>query len=133
MATKAKTLRDKLYAAKLKTDLPRYLRNSLKYKRFYAKKTGVDFELDQEWLQKQPLTCAISGMGFVVPPKGMGPLTPSFDRKDPSLGYTKSNTQLICLFLNMAKGNWPQDEILTLLKRAVRPRRPARAVRSNGS
>jgi hypothetical protein len=133
MATEAKRQIDQRYIAKLKTDLPRFLRNSLKYKRFHARKAGVPFDLDQEWLQKQPLKCAISGMKFVIPPKGMGPLTPSFDRKDPSLGYTKANTQLVCLFLNMAKGNWPQDEIIALLKLAVRPRRPARAVRSRDS
>lgn len=112
--------RDKRYIRKLKTDIPRFLRNALKYKRFQAKKSGLEFDLDEEWLQKQPLMCAISGRKFEIPDKGVGPFTPSFDRIDPKKGYTKSNTQIICFWLNAAKGSWPESVLRENIVAAAR-------------
>lgn len=104
---------------KIKGDLPRYLKQALRFKRHNAKKSGIEFDLDEEWLQKQPLMCAVTGKQFVIPESGLGPLTPSFDRRDASKGYTKENTQLICFWLNAAKGQWPEATIRDLILEAA--------------
>lgn len=94
-----------------KSDAYLWLKNNIKYKRYQAKKAGLPFDLDEDWLKSQPMMCAMTGKSFVVG----GPLTPSFDQKLAGQGYTRENTQLICLWLNMAKGQWPEDQIRALI------------------
>ena len=94
-----------------RSDTYLWLKNNLKYKRYQAKKLGLAFDLDEEWLKSQPMMCAISGKSFTVG----GPCTPSFDQKLAGKGYTRENTQLICLWLNMAKRDWPEDQIRALI------------------
>lgn len=98
-----------------KSDVYLWLRNNLKYKRYQAKKADIPFDLDEDWLKKQALMCAITGQEFVVG----GPKGPSFDQKLPGKGYTKENTQLVCLWVNMAKCNWPEAEIRALIVEAA--------------
>lgn len=104
---------------KIKGDLPRFLRQALRFKKHNAAKKGILFELDLEWLQKQPMQCAITGKSFEIPAKGIGLLTPSFDQKVAGLGYTKENTQLICFWLNAAKGQWSEADIRALIREAA--------------
>lgn len=94
-----------------RSDTYLWLKYNLKYKRYQAKKLGLAFDLDDEWLKSQPMMCAISGKSFTVG----GPCTPSFDQKIAGKGYTRENTQLICLWLNMAKRDWPEDQIRALI------------------
>lgn len=102
-----KLAQQKEYRISVKDDIPRRLRLGLKCKRYQAKKQGIPFELDPEWLQKQPMMCAITGQKF----EKTGPKSPSFDQKIPGKGYTKENTQLICLWLNHAKHKWSEADI----------------------
>lgn len=106
------------YRAKLKHDIPKFLQISMKTIRYRAKKSGLPCNIDLEWLQMQRMQCAITGVPFVIPPVGTGPLTPSFDQRIPGAGYTKENTQLICLWLNIAKRDWPEDQIRALIREA---------------
>lgn len=114
-----KRKRDAKYRANRKTDLSRWLRTALKSKRYHAKKQGIPFDLDVEWLQLQPMQCAITGKMFVIPDHGSGPLTPSFDQINPSQGYTKNNTRLVCLWYNYAKGAFPDSDIRALIREAA--------------
>lgn len=106
------------YRAKLRKDPAQYLRIAMKTVRWRAKNAGLPFELDLEWLQMQPMQCAITGKKFEIPEKGWGPLTPSFDQKIPGKGYTKENVQLICLWVNIAKKDWPESLIRDLIREA---------------
>lgn len=110
----AKRVRDKRYADSKKTDAYLWLRHNLKAKRYQAKKLGLVFDLDEDWLKKQPMQCAITGQPFVI----IGPQTPSFDQKVAGAGYSKENTQLICFWVNAAKGKWPEDQIRALIREA---------------
>lgn len=114
-----KKLRDAKYRSTLKTDLSRWLRSSLISKRYQAKKLGIPFDLDAEWLQQQPMMCSVTGKMFVIPAKGAGPLTPSFDQINPGQGYTKNNTRLVCLWYNTARSNWSDQEIRDLIREAA--------------
>lgn len=87
--------------------------------RHRAKQNGLEFNLDKEWVEAQPLTCAVSGSRFEIPETGMGPLTPSFDRIDPKQGYTKQNTRLVCMWVNTAKMHWPDEQIQNLILAAA--------------
>lgn len=97
-----------------KSDAYLWLRHNLKSKRYQAKKAGLPYELDEDWLKEQPMQCAITGQPFAV----IGPQTPSFDQKIAGAGYTKENTQLICYWVNTAKGKWPEDQIRALIREA---------------
>lgn len=44
------------------------------------------------------------------------PLQCSVDRIDSSRGYEESNIALCCLFVNLAKHNWPIEDIMKLWK-----------------
>lgn len=69
----------------------------------------MPFNLDLEWLAAQPDHCSVSGIVFEAGARG--PLSASFDKIDPKGGYTKENTRLVCLWVNTAKMNWPDNEI----------------------
>jgi hypothetical protein len=97
-----------------KSDIYVWLCFGLKQKRYTAKKLGLPFEIDAEWLKFQPMQCAVTGQRFVVG----GPQTPSFDQKVAGKGYTRENTQLICLWVNYAKSKWPEDQIRALIREA---------------
>lgn len=81
----------------------------LKHKKSQSKLTNIDFDLDKEWLAAQPDHCSVSGIPFTNDAKG--PLVPSFDKIDPKAGYTKTNTRLVCLWVNTAKMHWPDEDI----------------------
>lgn len=117
-----KLARERGYRTAAKQDLTLFLIQSLRFKRYHAKKKGIPFDLDEEWVLKQPKMCAISGEMFEIPPSGTGPRTPSFDQKTPGGGYTKENTQLICLWLNQAFGQWPKDQVHALMDRLTEVR-----------
>lgn len=44
-----------------------------------------------------------------------GPLAPSIDRIDPSLGYTPDNTRIVCHFANIARSVWTDHEFQLLV------------------
>lgn len=70
-----------------------------------AKKQQLDYNLDKTWLRLKLLAglCEFSGVPFVNGQQ-YHPFSPSLDRVDPSLGYTKDNCKVILLCLNGFKG-----------------------------
>lgn len=96
-------------------DLPRRLERMLPAVKHRAKIAGLDFDLTKEWLQQQPLMCAVSGIPFVLTEKGHGPLSPSFDRMDRTKGYVQGNVQIVSYFYNTAKNQWGDEAAQDLI------------------
>ena len=103
---------------KLRSDLPRFLQAALRMKKAACKHRGIECDLDLEWLQKQPQMCALTGISFEIPPAGIGPKTPSFDKIDPKQGYTKTNTRLVLYWINTARNTWTDEALRGLIKEA---------------
>lgn len=90
-----------------------------------AKSLGLSFELTPEivhvWFVEQGFRCKQTGIEFdlmnVDPKRCLR--SPSLDRIDSSIGYTISNTQLVCLFYNLAKNNSDDHELWSLMRQAV--------------
>lgn len=64
--------------------------------------------------------CQVTGLEFDLTTKH-GPFTPSLDRRDPKLGYTIHNTQVVVLCYNQAKGNWTHDDVVKMCQAISRP------------
>ncbi len=82
-------------------------------KEIKARAVGVSFSLTDSWLAFQPKFCPYLGLDFVLEPPGTGRLhylAPTFDRVDPTGGYTPENTRLISWWANRAKGDMPDKE-----------------------
>ena len=107
------------YRQERKTRPRAFMRDRLNQVKGRAKIHGLEFDLDYEWLDQQPLQCAVTGAQFVTPNAGWGPLTPSFDRINPSKGYLKSNTRLVADWFNRAKRDWPDEQIQNLILAAA--------------
>ena len=80
--------------------------------KYRAKKAGLCFDVDSAWiLKKLDLGfCEMTGLAFTyeAPRKGYmrNPYSPSIERHDNSLGYTKKNTKVVIWAYNQAKGQW---------------------------
>jgi len=80
-----------------------------------AAKSQREFDLTVDGLVKlwnqQQGCCAVTGIDFVSPNGNRHPLSPSLDRKDVAVGYTKKNVRLVCLMVNMAAFTWGLDYV----------------------
>ena len=88
-----------------------------------AKKLKLPFELDAEWLQdqydKQNKCCLLTGIELVFETnfgckKGPHPFSPSLDRINPTEGYTKENTRLVCTLINMAMNKYGEQTFVEM-------------------
>lgn len=70
--------------------------------------------LHQLWLTQNGM-CAISFMPMLYQFNNL--CTVSIDRIDPSLGYVKTNVQLVCQWVNFAKNKFSNDDIIDILTR----------------
>lgn len=94
----------------------RILANSARHN---AKRLGKEFEIDAAWVEER-LTkgvCEVSGLPLVLDIRNgeRSPWAPSLDRQDASLGYTKDNVKVVCLILNVARNNWGDEPLRTLV------------------
>lgn len=116
MQNKEKKLK---YYAKLATDIDRSLEYYYNAARKGAARRGIPFHLTVEdiralWEEQQG-RCALSGIemslvhGTIAEPN---PLRISVDRIDSSIGYYKSNVQLITWQLNAAKSVWTNQQLI---------------------
>ena len=78
-----------------------------------SRKKGLEFDLDYEWIKEKfdKGVCEISGerLDFTYTPgttcnSAYSEFTPSIDRIDSSRGYLKENCQVVCIWINRAKG-----------------------------
>ena len=73
------------------------------------------FGLSKEWMtdKLKKGVCEVTGLPLdLSTPRG--PLSPSVDRIDSSLGYTEDNCQVVVFMYNLAKSNWTHDDVLVM-------------------
>lgn len=97
--------------------------------RLRARKGGLPFDLDADWIEERLRSgrCEATGITFVFPTEDRGsghqhPWSPSLDRRDPALGYTKSNTRVVVWMYNAAKHVATDADLETLATAIVRRR-----------
>lgn len=97
------------------------LKRKIPQMRLRARKKGVGFDIDHEFLlalyELQAGRCAISGRDLVV--GAMAKVQPgslSVDRIDPKLGYTKGNVRLVTWSVNVAMQDWGSEAFISLCK-----------------
>jgi hypothetical protein len=91
-----------------------------------AKQKGISFDLTQDWI-KQKLNegaCSVTGISldFKNP---RSPFSPSWDRLDSNLGYTKDNVRLVCWIYNCAKNEWNDDDVLAMAEAIIKNKKQA--------
>lgn len=84
----------------------------------------IEFSLTESWIEKKLVTgtCERTGISFVCKignKDNRNPWFPSIDRINSSLGYTKSNCQMVCLAYNLGKNNWTDAVVLKMAKALV--------------
>ena len=86
-----------------------------------AKKEGLEFNLDPEWMvaKIRDGKCEVTGIPFSYGPpingKRINPWLPSIDRIESSKGYTKDNCQIVIAMFNIAKSEWDMDQFLLMV------------------
>lgn len=84
-------------------------------KKHRKKNNDFDITVDDISCAIQNGKCAATGLQFNLNAP-FSPMTPSLDQIIPSIGYTRSNTQVVSLIYNLAKGNWTHADVITLAK-----------------
>lgn len=83
-----------------------------------AIKSGLEYNLDLDWLlelyKEQNKCCLLTGIELQFESHHGGkrnckPFSPSLDRINPKLGYTKENTRLVCTLINLAMNTFGED------------------------
>jgi hypothetical protein len=101
------------------------LRTLLTSARTRAEKHKLVFDLDFDWLMelynKQDGKCSLTGIqlqfGFNQDSsRHFMPESPSLDRIDPVVGYTKENTRLVCTAINLAMNHFGERSFEALCK-----------------
>lgn len=84
----------------------------------------IPFELDHQYLvdlwEYQEGRCSISKQPFDLSPPNkysVNPDAPSLDKIIPRLGYIKGNVRLVCYQINMALGEYGEDQLIEMCKR----------------
>lgn len=85
-----------------------------------AKRSGVAFDLDADWLTERLSrgTCELTGLRFDMSIAGRKATayTPSIDRCNPGAGYTKDNCRVILYALNHALSDHGLDGFLPIAR-----------------
>lgn len=103
---------------------------------FSAKQRAVKqlkkYELDIKWLlkkyEKQNGSCLLTNIKFDLTKslhnkRFFNPFAPSLDKIDPSKGYTKSNTRLVCVMINLALNKFGEDRFKQIAKAYIKTRK----------
>ncbi len=89
----------------------------VKAARARAEKRNHPFELSIEWAMEQfdlqNGKCCLTGipltLDFTSGSRKYHPYNPSLDRKDSNLGYTRENTRLVCVAVNIALNEFGEE------------------------
>jgi hypothetical protein len=97
----------------------------LNYARDRARREGLPFDLEREFIREKLSlgVCELSGLAIQrIAPGGYRthPYAPSLDRKEPALGYIKSNVRLVCFAVNRARSDWGDEVLLTIASGLVK-------------
>lgn len=81
-----------------------------------AQKHNLEYTLDREWIldlyAKQTGKCLLTNIEFSIEKPcetNLNPFSPSLDKINPKLGYTKENTRLVCVGINLALNEFGED------------------------
>jgi len=117
------------YAKKRKID-PRHRSQILiSSARKRAKQKDLPCDIDADWIHERLLAgkCEVTGIPFKFDypysKTGQGQqraFSPSLDRTDSSLGYTKENTKVVVWVYNGAKGVGTHEEVMALAEALCR-------------
>jgi hypothetical protein len=95
--------------------------------RYRSRKHNLECDLDLPWILERVSRgfCEVTGLPFVFDPDeperpGARAFSPSLDRKDPSKGYTKDNTQVVVWVYNGAKGSNTHEDVLKMAEALCR-------------
>jgi hypothetical protein len=84
-----------------------------------SKKSNIEFDLTFDWgRDRWTGACEITGIPFRHGSKNPTPFSPSIDRIDPKLGYTKENCRFILFGVNSLKLNGTDSDVM-LIARAI--------------
>jgi len=61
--------------------------------------------------------CQKTGIKLIIDGTKNNPYSPSVDRIDNSVGYTKENIQIVCAIYNFCKNQFSDDDVLEFIKR----------------
>ena len=91
---------------------------------YRAKQKDLSFNLTIEWILSNLVKCPKTNLNFTFSENGSSysnrsPTTPSIDKINPLLGYTKDNCQIVCWWYNSAKQQFSDEEVLNLCKAVV--------------
>lgn len=81
----------------------------LKGIRYRCKQNGLAYDLDEKEITRMitDCVCPYTMQPFVLT-SGRHPWAPSIDRIDNAGGYTRDNTNVVSLWWNLAKNEWPE-------------------------
>lgn len=107
----------------------RYMKKAVPHARRRAAASGVPFDISLEWGMKQVeeagFRCALTGIPFYADhphASSKHPFGPSLDRVVPKLGYTTTNTRIVCLAVNVMLMDWG-TEVFEKIANSYRYRR----------
>ena len=114
------------YASRHRADPALRAKRIATYARTRAKKLGVPFDLDVEFLIErfQVGACEVTGIPFVFSggdggSKKVHPYSPSLDRIEPSKGYTKGNVRVVTYIYNIARSEYSDEQVLAFARALV--------------
>lgn len=87
-----------------------------------AKKRGLPCDLTEEWLKSRWTgNCEITKLPLILDNPAPGPRfnSPTIDRKDPKLGYVRSNTRIVRHGVNALKADGTDADMLEMARAIV--------------
>lgn len=85
-----------------------------------ARRRGFEFDIDADFIEQKILLgkCEATGIDFVI--EANHPRTPSIDRIDSAIGYSKDNVRVTCFMYNQAKRDWTHEDLLMFCREFTR-------------
>lgn len=94
-------------------------------------KKGLECSIDNDWVREKltPMICSVTKLPlsfnkYKEQTYRVNPYSPSLDRIDPTKGYTKENTRIVCWIYNVAKSDFSDEDLLILAKAVVENTKP---------
>jgi len=124
------TCRHRAARSRWRSALASFVRTTISRIRSRTKKSGVRFDLDEQYILsmygRQDARCAVTRLPFKLDASGRNsPYYPSVDRIDPRRGYERGNVQLVLFSVNIAKWRWDLETIRPILRAMLAPSAPS--------
>ena len=85
-----------------------------------AKRSAVAFDIDVEYVRGLVVnTCPLLGLPLLYAQPKLSDRSPTLDRKNPTLGYTKGNVAVVSHRANRLKSDSNMEELQTLLNNLI--------------